>query len=67
MMEFLRFYLFSTKKTISKYKKKDDSINSKSMASYATSILNDNINHEINDPHHAIPIINIINIEHYDL
>jgi hypothetical protein len=37
------------------------------MASYATSILNDNINHEINDPHHAIPIINIINIEHYDL
>jgi hypothetical protein len=45
----------------------NDSIYSKSKPLHLINIWNDNINNEVNDSCHVIPIINIINIEHYDL
>jgi hypothetical protein len=45
----------------------DDSINSKSKPLCSTNIWTNNIDNEINDPSPTIPIINTINIEHYDL
>jgi len=47
-------------------KEMDDSIDSKSKLC-STNIWINNIDNEINDPSPTIPIINIINIEHYDL
>jgi hypothetical protein len=44
-----------------------DSIHSESKPLCSTNIWTDNIYNEINDPHPIIPIINKINIEHYDL
>jgi hypothetical protein len=44
----------------------NDSINLKSKPLHPTNIWNDGINDEVNDLPLAIPIINIINIEHYD-
>jgi hypothetical protein len=50
-----------------KYKKKDNSIDSKSKPICSTNIWIDNIDTKINDPRLTIFITNIINIEHYDL
>jgi hypothetical protein len=47
-------------------KKMNDSIYSKSKPLHLSNIWNDDINNEVNDSHPTIPIINIINIEHYD-
>jgi hypothetical protein len=47
-------------------KKMNDSIYSKSKPLHPVNIWNDDINNEVNDSHPTIPIINIINIEHYD-
>jgi hypothetical protein len=48
-------------------KEMNDSIYSKSKPLHLVNIWNDNINNEVNDSCHVIPIINIINNEHYDL
>jgi hypothetical protein len=48
-------------------KKIDGSIYLKSKALHATNIWNDNIDYEINDSYHVIPITSIINIEQYAL
>jgi hypothetical protein len=45
----------------------NDLIYSKSKPLHLINIWNDKINNEVNDSCHVIPIINIINIEHYDL
>ncbi len=50
-----------------KIKKIDGSIYLKSRALHATNIWNDNIDYEINDSYHVIPITSIINIEQYAL
>jgi hypothetical protein len=42
-------------------------IYSKSKPLHPINILNDDINNEVNDSCLAIPITNIINIEHYNL
>ncbi len=44
-----------------------DSIDSKLKPLRLTNIWIDDIDNEIDDPHPTIFIINIINIEHYDL
>ncbi len=48
-------------------KEMNDSINSKSKPLHLVNIWDDNINNEINYSCLIIPVINIINIEHYDL
>jgi hypothetical protein len=48
-------------------KEMDDSIDSKSKPLRSTNIWIDDVNNKINDPHPIILVINIINIEHYDL
>ncbi len=48
-------------------KKMNDSINSKSKLLHSTKIWINNIDNEINDPCLTICVINVINIEHYDL
>jgi hypothetical protein len=45
----------------------DDSIDSKSKPLRSTNICINDIDNEIDDPHPTIPMINTINIEHYDL
>jgi hypothetical protein len=45
----------------------DDSIHLKSKPLCSTNIWTDDINKEVNDPHHILPITNTSNIEHYDL
>jgi hypothetical protein len=52
---------------ISKYKKMDDSIDSKSKPLHSINIWIDDINNEINDSHPTIIVINTINIKQYDL
>ncbi len=47
--------------------KMDDSIDSKSKPLRSTNICINDIDNEIDDPHPTIPMINTINIEHYDL
>jgi hypothetical protein len=48
-------------------KEMNDSIYSKSKPLHLVNIWNDNINNEVNYACPAIPIINTINIEYYDL
>ncbi len=48
-------------------KKMDDSIDSKSKQLFSINIWTNNTNNEANHPCLTFPIINIINIEHYDL
>jgi len=48
-------------------KEKNDSIYSKWKPLHQVNIWNDDIDNEVSHSHPAIPIINIINIEHYDL
>ncbi len=55
-------YIFQQQSIRSKYKKMNDSINSKSKASHATNIWNDNMDNEINDWSHTISITNTTNI-----
>jgi hypothetical protein len=68
-MKFLRLNPFSTTKChIQIQKKKDDSIDSKSKPLCSTNIWTTDIDNEVNNPRHTIPIKKIkINIEHYDL
>jgi hypothetical protein len=55
-------YICQLQSTRSKYKKMNDSINSKSKASHATNIWNDNIKNEINDWSWTISVTNTTNI-----
>ncbi len=59
--------IFNYKMPYPKIKKIDGSIYLKSRALHATNIWNDNIDYEINDSYHVIPITSIINIEQYAL
>ncbi len=62
-MKFIFYYQMPYRNT----KEINDSIYSKSKPLHLVNIWNDDINNKVNDSCHVIPIINIINIEHYDL
>ncbi len=67
MSTFIRLIYFQPPNAISKYKKMDDSIDSKLKPLHSTNIWTNNINNDINYPHPTTLVTNTINIEHYDL
>jgi len=60
-------FLFNYQMSYLNTKKMDDSIDSKSKQLFSINIWTNNTNNEANHPCLTFPIINIINIEHYDL
>ncbi len=60
-------FIFNCQMSYSNIEEMNDSIYSKSKPLHPLHIWNDDIKNEINDSQPAIPITNIINIEHYDI